>query len=337
MRANLPLSIVLAALLALAPAAFGGGETPLAATYSIVARDAESGDFGIGVQSHYFGVGPVVPWAESGVGAVATQSLVNIAFGPQGLDLLRQGESAEETLQILLAGDEGRDQRQVAIVDAEGRVAVWTGARCIPAAGHLRGDGYSVQANLVAGEEVWRAMGTAFEEASGPLAERLVAALEAAEAAGGDRRGRQSAALLVVRGTSTGEIWQDRLVDLRVDDHPQPLAELGRLLRLQRAYEAMARASAAAESDPQAAAAALDDVRELAPLRAELLFWPAAALFAAGHETEALPLFEEVFTLEPRWIDLIGDLPGTGLFPDDPEAIQRILERAPALAGAAER
>ncbi len=299
---------------------------PLAHTYSIVARDPKTGDFGVAVQSHWFQVGPIVPWAEAGVGAVATQSFVRVDYGPRGLALMRGGASAEEALQKLLAEDPQRDVRQVAMVDKEGRVATWTGPRCIAAAGHQKGAGFSVQANLMDKDTVWPAMARAFEAAQGDLADRMLAALEAAEAQGGDIRGRQSAALLVVRAAPTGEPWRDRLVDLRIDDHREPLGELRRLLTLHRAYEAMNQgddALAAGKNDE-----ALDHYTRasgLAPEIAELPFWQAVTLFTAGREEQALAIFRDVFAREERWARLVPRLPAAGLLPDDPEKIAKIL------------
>src|SRR6185312_14999337 len=201
-------------------------------TYSIVARDKDTGEFGVAVQSHYFQVGPTVPWAIAGIGAVATQSMVNVSFGPLGLDYLKAGYSAEQALKALLAGDTQPESRQVSLVDANGNVATHTGAKCIPAAGHRIGDGFSVQANLMEKDTVWDAMFEAYTASKEPLAERMLAALEAAEAEGGDIRGKQSAAMLVVSGTPTGRSWEDRIIELRVEDAPDPLLELRRLLRV---------------------------------------------------------------------------------------------------------
>ncbi|HEX5759767.1 MAG TPA: DUF1028 domain-containing protein [Thermoanaerobaculia bacterium] len=303
---------------------------PLAHTYSIVARDPKTGDFGVAVQSHWFSVGPTVPWAEAGVGAVATQSFVRVDYGPKGLALMGGGKSAEQALRELLAADPQKDVRQVAMIDAQGRVAAWTGPRCIAAAGHQQGAGYSVQANLMDKPSVWPAMARAYEGAPGDLAERMLAALEAAEAEGGDVRGRQSAALVVVRAKSTGEPWRDRLVDLRVDDHPQPLAELRRLLTLHRAYDAMNLGDEAlAEGKNDAALAHYTRASQLAPEIAELPFWQAVTLFTAGQEERALAIFRDVFAREERWARLVPRLPAAGLLPDDPEKIEKILSVAP--------
>src|SRR5512145_2375295 len=203
-------------------------------TYSIVARDPATGDLGVAVQSHWFSVGSVVPWAESGVGAVATQSFVEPAYGPNGLALMKEGVEPAEALKRLLAKDEQRAVRQVAFVDAKGRTAAHTGEGCIPGAGHHVGTGYTTQANLMLTGEVPDAMARAYEAAKGPLAERLLAALDAAQATGGDIRGKQSAAILVVRAAPSAKPWTDRLVDLRIEDHAEPIAEMRRLLALHR-------------------------------------------------------------------------------------------------------
>src|SRR5262245_30018631 len=204
-------------------------------TYSIVARDAQTGELGVAVQSHWFAVGSIVPWAEAGVGAVATQSFVDASYGKLGLDLLRAGRAAPDALKGLLAADENRDDRQVAMIDATGKVAAHTGAKCIPATGHHVGKDFSVQANLMLRDTVWPAMAKAFESTQGDLASRMLAALEAAQQSGGDIRGKQSAALIVVAGKPSGRPWQDRVFDLRIDDHAEPVAELRRLVNLQRA------------------------------------------------------------------------------------------------------
>jgi len=312
------IAALVAATLAPAPA------RPVA-TYSIVARDAATGELGVAVQSHWFSVGSVVPFAEAGVGAVATQSFVDSSYGPLGLELMHAGKPAGDALAALLAADANRDVRQVAMVDAHGRVAVHTGARCIAAAGHATGDGFSVQANMMENAGVWPAMRSAFASAGGDLAARLLAALEAAEAAGGDIRGRQAAALLVVRATGTGRPWADRRFDLRVEDHPQPVAELRRLLALARAYEHMNR------GDELAAEARWDDAgREygaaarLAPEIVELPFWHAVTLAAAGRLDEARPLFADVFAREARWRALVPRLPAAGLLPEDPALLAAI-------------
>ena len=213
---------------------------PFTHTYSIVARDASTGEMGVGVQSHYFSVGSIVSWGESGIGVVATQSLVNASFGLRGLGFLKQGKSPQEALDILIAADEGRDVRQVAILDAQGRVATHTGSKCIIHAGHITGDNFSVQANMMLTDKVWSAMAKSFKSnANLPLAERIIKTMEAAETVGGDIRGKQSAAILIVGGKEAQNKWEDKIIDLRVEDHDEPVKELGRLVKLYRAYKHM--------------------------------------------------------------------------------------------------
>lgn len=297
------------------------------ATYSIVARDPKTGELGVAVQSHWFSVGSVVPWAEAGVGAVATQSLVDPAYGPLGLDQMRLGRSGPDALKSLLAGDAGREVRQVAMIDAQGRVAAHTGAKCIQAAGMVVDPErqFSVQANLMEKDAVWPAMAEAYRNASGDLADRLVAALEAAEKAGGDIRGRQSAAILVVAEKSTGKPWLDRRFDLRVEDNPAPLVELKRLVRLQRAYQHMNAGDLAIEhKDFEAAGREYAAAEQLAPEIVELPFWHAVSLANASKVDESLPIFKRVFDKEPIWEELVGRLPQSGLLPDDPALIAKI-------------
>jgi uncharacterized Ntn-hydrolase superfamily protein len=308
-------------MLWLAPPATAGA--PLAHTYSIVARDPETGQIGVAVQSHWFQVGPLVPWARAGVGAVATQSFVKIDYGPQGLELLEQGLSAQEALDRMLAEDPQKDVRQVAIVDAEGRVASWTGPNCIAEAGHQQGKGYSVQANLMLSDSVWPSMAKAFETAEGDLADRLMAALHAAEAEGGDIRGRQSAAILVVAPQRDEKIWDSRLIDLRVDDHPAPLEELDRLLGLHRAYAEMNLGDEAmAAGEVEAAVEHYSKAARMYPDNPELPFWQAVTLFSSDRKGQAMPLFRDVFEAEERWIEVVRRLPAAGLLaPGAPDEI----------------
>jgi uncharacterized Ntn-hydrolase superfamily protein len=275
---------------------------PLAHTYSIVAVDSVTGEIGVAVQSHWFSVGSVVPWAEAGVGAVATQSFVNPAYGPRGLELMESGKSPQEALDILLGEDEGREFRQVAFIDAAGHSAAFTGSKCIESAGHINGRYFSVQANLMLNDRVWPAMSETFRTTEAPLAERLVAVLEAAQQAGGDIRGKQSAALLVVSSESTGRIWEDRLIDLRVEDHPAPVAELKRLLRVHRAYEHMNAGDLAVEKgDVDKALKEYGAAEEMQPDNLEMKYWRAVALANAGRLEDALPLFREVFRQDENW------------------------------------
>jgi len=296
-------------------------------TYSIVARDPATGEIGVAVQSHWFSVGSVVPWAEAGVGAVATQSFVDPSYGQLGLDLMRAGKSAPEALKALLAADEGRAVRQVAMVDAQGRVAAHTGEKCIIAAGHQVGRGYSVQANLMDKKTVWPAMARAYETAQGDLIDRLLAALEAAEHEGGDIRGQQAAAIFVVKGKSTGRPWvgADVVIQLRVEDHPNPVEELKRLVRVHRAYEHMNAGDACSEKkDWNCAAREYGAAEQILPDQMEVVFWHAVTLVTGGRVEEALPLFKKVFAREPRWAELVERLPASDLLPNDPALLARI-------------
>jgi uncharacterized Ntn-hydrolase superfamily protein len=278
-------------------------------TYSIVARDKDTGELGVAVQSHYFQVGPVVPWARSGVGAVATQSHVNVSFGPLGLDLLQAGLTAEQAIKALLAGDTSAADRQVAIVDAAGNVAAHTGPKCIPEAGHRTGDGFSCQANLMERDTVWDAMHEAYTSAHAPLAERMMAALEAAEAEGGDIRGRQSAAMLVVSGTPTGRSWEERIIDLRVEDSPDPLAELRRLLRVKRAYLTNTDADRMeGAGETEAAAEKRAEGLRLAPEMVELKFWTGLGMAEKGDVDAGSALIAEAVRKDRRWIEALNRL-----------------------------
>jgi uncharacterized Ntn-hydrolase superfamily protein len=298
-------------------------------TYSIVARDPATGELGVAVQSHWFSVGSSVAWAEAGVGAVATQSFIDPSYGKNGLDLMRTGKTAPDTLKELLAKDEGREVRQVAMIDAQGRVDAWTGKNDIQAAGHIVGNNFSVQANLMLNDKVWPAMARAFENARGDLADRMLAALDAAEAAGGDIRGRQSAALIVVTGKPTGLPWKDRTFDLRVDDSAQPLKELRRLVRLQRAYNHMNAGDLAVEKkDNEGALREYSAAERLVPDNAEMIYWHAVALVNMGRVEESLPLFRRVFAMDHNWVTLTPRLPKSGLLPDDPKIINRIVSVA---------
>ncbi|MDP9238497.1 MAG: DUF1028 domain-containing protein [Chloroflexota bacterium] len=295
-------------------------------TYSIIARDPATGEMGCAVQSHFFSVGPVVPWAESGVGIVARQAMAQPLYGPASLDLMRRGIAAPDALRALLTVDPGAEQRQVAMIDASGAVAAHTSARCIAHAGHRTADGVSVQANMMERDTVPDAMLAAFTAETRPLAERLLAALDAAESEGGDIRGRQSAAMLIVRGTGTGQPWWvDRPVDLRVEDHPQPLVELRRLLVLRRAYDSHQAGSRLVMSrDRDAGMAQMDRARDLAPDNTEIMFWH--ALIVAHHdEAAARALIARACASEARWAELLRRLPAAGIFPDDPALIDRLL------------
>jgi uncharacterized Ntn-hydrolase superfamily protein len=302
-------------------------------TYSIVARDAETGEMGVAVQSHWFSVGSIVTWAEAGVGAVATQSFVDPAYGPRGLELMRSGLDAEQALTALVKVDAGRDVRQVAFVDTAGKVAAHTGATCIESAGHHVGEGYSVQANMMLNDKVVPAMAGAYESAEGDLADRLMAALRAAQDVGGDIRGKQSAAMLIVKAESTGRSWADRVLELRIEDHPTPIAELERLLEVHRAYEHMNAGDVAVEhEDLELAMAEYGQAAELLPDNVEVQYWAAVTLATSGKIDQALPIFRTVFSADANWIELTRRLHKPGIIPDTPEGrklVEQILREAP--------
>lgn len=303
------------------------GNEPLAHTYSIVAIDPETGDMGVAVQSHWFATGTLVIWGEAGVGVVATQSFVNPGFGPAGLDLMKQNKSPQQVLQQLLAADEGKEFRQLGLLNAKGEAASFTGKNCIEAAGHIVGKGYAVQANLMTNDEVWPAMAKAFENSQElPLAERLVLSLEAAQGVGGDIRGKQSAALLVVSAKNTGQSWVDRKVDLRVDDHPTPIEEMKRLLKVHRAYEHMNKGDLAVEKgEIELAMEEYSQAEAMFPNNLEMKFWKAVNLANTGSLKRALPLFKIVFKGDPNWKKLTPRLTKNGLLTVDKASLDQIL------------
>jgi uncharacterized Ntn-hydrolase superfamily protein len=282
---------------------------PAAMTYSIVARDPLTGRFGVAVQSHFLGVGPVVPWLEAGVGAIATQASVNVAFGPTGLELLRAGSSSEQVVAALLAGDETPQIRQLGVVDAQGRAAAHTGTDTIPAAGHLVRDGFTVQGNLLRSDTCWPAMATAYEEALAagePFVERLLRGLEAAEREGGDVRGRQSAAIVVA--PAEGESWR-LSTDLRVEDDPEPLDEIERLLDLADAYRLASEGdSLVGEGHHDEAAGRYTRAAELAPGNHELVFWSGLAAAEGGDMETALERVRRAIAMQPGWAELLDRL-----------------------------
>jgi uncharacterized Ntn-hydrolase superfamily protein len=299
-------------------------------TYSIVARDPDTGEIGAAVQSHWFSVGPLVIWAEAGVGAVATQSMVEPAYGPRGLEMMKMGLDAITIIESLLNDDSHPNIRQVGMVDYRGNAVAHTGERCIAEAGHRVGQGYAVQANLMERSTVPEAMARAFEEATGPLAERMIAALYAAEAEGGDIRGRQSAAVVVVSGEPTGNVWEDRLVDLRVEDHPDPVNELRRLLNIHRGYEQMNAGDVAMEiGDLEGAKKAYGQAESILLGNVEAKFWHAVALVNAGLADEAIPMFAEVFARDENWRTLTPRLIDPGFLTADTATLERILTAEP--------
>lgn len=301
------------------------------ATYSIVARDGATGQLGVAVQSHWFSVGSVVPWAEAGIGAVATQSLADVRYGPAGLELMRHGRGAEAALDALVSSDPGRAVRQVAMIDADGDVAAHTGANCIAEASHeiLRasdGSVYSAQANLMDNAGVPASMLEAVRTTDGDLADRLMAAMEAAQDAGGDIRGKQSSAMLIVAGEATGAKWRDTVLELRIEDHASPIEEMRRLLRLHRAYEAMNAGDRALESgDTEGALSAYSRASELAPGHAEMAFWTGVSYANAGRVDLAAPHFRTAFKDEADWKEVLRRLPDAGLIEFDKTTMETIL------------
>ena len=283
-------------------------------TYSVVARDPTTGRFGVAVQSHYLGVGPVVPWLEAGVGAIATQASVNVSFGPIGLELLRAGRSAAEVVASLLAGDERPEIRQLGVVDATGRAAAHTGAECIPACGHLVGDGYTVQGNLLAADTCWPAMAAAYEAglaAGEPLVERLLLAMEAAERESGDVRGRQSAAIMIVAAEPQTAAWRGRLLDMRIEDHPDPVPELRRIVTLQLAYDLLSDEGEAARAG-RSVEERYAEARGMAPGAMELVFWRGVELAGAGDLDGARRELRIAFAAAPNWQATLEHLASAG-------------------------
>ena len=296
-------------------------------TFSIVARDKKTGQLGVAVQSHWFSVGSVVSWARAGVGAVATQSMAEISYGPLGLELMSSGKSASESLNALLKADQKSETRQVALVDRTGKVATHTGSKCVPFAGHLQGDGFSCQANLMQNATIWSEMVKSYSKNSAfELPERLVAVLEAAQRAGGDVRGKQSAALLVVSPEVSANSWSGRLVDLRVEDHKSPIPELKRLLRIQRGYEWANKGDELLNAGKfDKSLDAYEKASGFAPEIEELQFWQAISLVQSNRLNDAKPIFRKVFRKNKAWIQVVKSLPQVGMLQDNPELLRAIL------------
>lgn len=294
-------------------------------TYSIVAFDEETGQLGVAVQSHWFSVGSLVPWVKAGVGAVATQSFVKVEYGPNGLKLMENGFSASDALDFLVKDDEHSGVRQVGMVDANGYASAHTGNKCIQFAGHIVGKGYTVQANLMATPAVPTAMVNAYETTDGELVDRLMSALEAAQKEGGDIRGKQSAAILVTTGKPTGIEWKDKLFDLRIEDHPDPINEMKRLVRVARAYQHANQGDLYLEEGRvDSALIEYDLASEYYPENPELPFWTAVSLASVNRLDEALPIFKKVFEQAPDLRELVPRLISAGLLPDDEELIEII-------------
>ena len=296
-------------------------------TYSIVARDPKTGEMGVGVQSHWFSVGSIVSWGEAGVGVVATQALVNKSYGLRGLELLKQGKSPQEAIDVLLSDDEGRDVRQISILDVNGRVATHTGKKCIQKAGHRVGAQFSVQANMMLSEEVWGTMEKFYKENKDlSLPERIVKTLEAAEIVGGDIRGKQSACLLIVAGKQLENRWDDPLIELRIEDHHDPLRELDRLLRVFRAYEHMNNGDLAIEKgDTIKALEEYEISQKMFPENLEMKYWTAISLANNNKLEEALVLFKDIFRKDNNWRILTERLPDSEILNLSKEELDRIL------------
>ena len=324
------IKLILAAMLfyATANAQFFSKEDPFAHTFSIVARDPVTGEMAVGVQSHWFSVGTAVPWGEAGVGVVATQSFVNKSYGPKGLQLMKNGKTAPTALKELLALDEGREVRQVAMIDVNGNVDAYTGKNCIDFASQIVGINYSVQSNMMLNNTVCPAMAKAFEASAGkPLAERVLAALQAAQSVGGDIRGKQSAALLVVAGKSNGQPWNERLIDLRVDDNEKPLMELDRLLRLFRAYEHMDKGDLATEkNDMKKAMEEYSAAMKLFPQNLEMQYWTAITLANNKKVKEAAAMLQKVYKQDGNWRELTRRLPKVNLLTVSETELKELLK-----------
>jgi len=299
---------------------------PFAHTFSIVARDTVTGEMGVAVQSHWFSVGTAVSWAEAGAGAVATQSFVNKSFGIRGLNLLRAGLTAQQALDSLLSDDEGRDVRQVAIIDIKGNVATHTGKSCIDYAGHIKGNNFSVQSNMMLTNKVPSAMAGAFEKNKNkPLAERMLLALEAAQSVGGDIRGKQSAAIIVVPAQSQGKPWE-RTVDLRVDDSPEPIRELHRLYNVQVAYQHMNNGDLAVEkNDMVKAMNEYNAAMKMFPQNLEMQYWTAITLANNKQVDQSLPILKKIFDKDANWKELTRRLPKVKLLTVSDADLQKIL------------
>ncbi len=306
MRKLILFSVIIFLAVDNASAQFLKKDNGLAHTFSIVARDAKTGEMAVGVQSHWFSVGTAVPWGEAGVGVVATQSFVNKSYGPKGLALIKAGKTAPEALQELLAQDEGREVRQVAMIDTNGNVNAHTGKNCIDYASQILGKNFSVQSNMMLNNKVCPAMAKAFEASEGkPLAERILIALQAAQAVGGDIRGKQSAAILVVAGKSTGQIWTDRLIDLRVDDNDLPLVEMERLLKLFRAYEHMDKGDLATEkNNMKLAMEEYGAAMKMFPKNLEMQYWTAITLANNKKVKEAGIMLQKIYKQDANWREL---------------------------------
>jgi len=306
---------------------FYSKKEPFAHTFSIVARDTVTGEMGVAVQSHWFSVGSLVAWGKAGVGVVATQSFINPSFGPRGLSLLENGLTPKMAVENLLKLDAGRDVRQLAILDAQGNVFSYTGKNCIAEAGNIIGSNFSVQANLMEKNTVWPAMAKAFKTTKGSLAERLMATLEAAQKEGGDIRGKQSAAILVVKAKSTGNSWDDKMVDLRVEDNKNPIKEMRRLLTIQEAYEFMNKGDLAVETgNNKLAKKYYRYAQKLNPDNLEMKYWYAVTLANNGEMEEAYKIFKAIFKINSNWKTLTPRLVKAKLLTVSKNYLDKILQ-----------
>ena len=299
---------------------------PLVHTFSIVARDSATGEMAVGVQSHWFSVGTSVAWGESGTGVVATQSFIDKSYGPKGLELMKSGLTAQQALDSLLKADEAREVRQVAFIDNNGNVAAHTGASCIQYASDIKGANFSVQSNMMLGKTVCESMAAAFKASYGKtLAERVLAALDAAQAAGGDIRGMQSAALIVVNGTKT-PVWNDKVIDVRVDDNPQPLKELRRLYNLYIAYQHMNNGDLATEKiDMEKAMNEYNAAMKMFPENLEMQYWTAITLANNKKLSQALPMLKKIFAADKNWKELTKRLPAVKLLTVADDELKQIM------------
>ena len=300
---------------------------PFTHTYSIVARDSVTGDIGVAVQSHWFSVGSVVTYGKAGVGVVATQSLVNPSYGPKGLALMAQGLAPQQALNALLANDTGEMYRQVAFMNVDGNVATHTGSLCIAEAGHRQGKNFSVQANMMLNNTVWDAMANAFETTSGTLSERILEALKAAETEKGDIRGRQSAAILIVKAEATGNSWEDVIMDLRVEDNDNPIQELERLMKIHKAYDYMNKGDLAMEDgDSKTAEALYLKAQELFPDNLEMQYWYAINLLNNKEFKKAHPILKSIFKHNDNWRILTSRLVVSKLLVISETELEKVLK-----------
>ena len=299
---------------------------PLAHTYSIVARDSVTGNMGVAVQSHWFSVGSVVTYGKAGVGVVATQSFVNPSYGPKGLALMEQGLSPQQALEALLANDNGEMFRQVAFLNIKGDVATHTGSSCIEAAGHRQGKNFSVQANMMLNNTVWDAMANAFEKTTGDLSDRMIAALKAAQGEKGDIRGSQSAAILIVKDKATGNSWEDIVMDLRVEDDVNPVQELERLVKMQKAYDFMNKGDLAMEAgDSKLAESLYLNAQNLFPDNLEMKYWYAINLLNNKEFEKAHPILKGIFKEDGNWKTLTSRLIKNKLLVLSDEELAKVL------------